>query len=101
MSSGALRAQKFTFGGLASLMTVASLFTDMAGSTPFLKGKKKKGDFIQAKQDSSPRRAADSQKSLCLPGVEGTVMNIFETKDRPSEGREGISQKGHQGCPAR
>ena len=36
MSSGALRAQKFTFGGLASLMTVASLFTDMAGSTSFL-----------------------------------------------------------------
>ena len=80
MSSGALRAQKFTFGGLASQMTVPSLFADMAGSTRFLKGKKKKGDFIQAKQDSSPRRAADSQKSLCLPGVKGTVMNVFQTE---------------------
>ena len=28
---GALRAQKFTFGGLKSLMAVTSLFTDMAG----------------------------------------------------------------------
>ena len=61
-------------------MTVPSLFADMAGSTRFLKGKKKKGDFIQAKQDSSPRRAADSQKSLCLPGVKGTVMNVFQTE---------------------
>ena len=29
---GALSAQKFTFGGLESLMTMASLFTDMAGN---------------------------------------------------------------------
>jgi len=48
-SLGTLGAQEFTFGGLASRVTVASLFTDMAGSAPFLKGKKKKGDFIQAK----------------------------------------------------
>lgn len=32
----ALRTQKFTFGGPQSLMTVASVFTDMAGNTPFL-----------------------------------------------------------------
>ena len=29
----ALRTQKFTFGGLKSLMTVTSLFMDMAGNT--------------------------------------------------------------------
>ena len=33
---GALRAQKFTFGSPESLITVTSLFTDMAGKTPFL-----------------------------------------------------------------
>ena len=33
-----LRAQEFTFGGLELLMTVTSLFTDMAGSIPFLSG---------------------------------------------------------------
>ena len=31
-----LRAQDFTFGGLELLMTVTSLFTDIAGNTPFL-----------------------------------------------------------------
>ena len=34
---GALRAQEYTFGGLESLMTMISLFTDMAGNTPFLR----------------------------------------------------------------
>ena len=34
---GALRAQEFTFGGLESLMTVMSLFTDMPGNTPSLR----------------------------------------------------------------
>ena len=32
---GTLRAQKFTFGGLKSLMAMTSLFTDMAGNTQF------------------------------------------------------------------
>ena len=32
----ALRAQEITFGGLELLMTVTSLFTDMARNTPFL-----------------------------------------------------------------
>ena len=31
---GALRVQKFTFGGLELLMAVTALFTDMAGNTP-------------------------------------------------------------------
>ena len=34
----ASRAQEFTFGEPESLMTVTSLFTDMAGNTPFLRG---------------------------------------------------------------
>ena len=34
---GALGAQKFTFGGPESRMTVTSLFTDIAGNTPFPK----------------------------------------------------------------
>ena len=33
---GALGAQKLTFGGLVLLVTVTSLFTDMAGNIPFL-----------------------------------------------------------------
>ena len=33
-------AQKFTFGGLESLMAVTSLSIDMAGNTPFLSEKK-------------------------------------------------------------
>ena len=32
---GALRAQKFTFGGQESLMAVACLFTDMVGTLHF------------------------------------------------------------------
>ena len=32
----ALRAQEFTFGRSESLVTVTSLFTDVAGNTPFL-----------------------------------------------------------------
>ena len=32
-----LRAQKFTFGGPKSLMTVTTLFTDTARNTPFLR----------------------------------------------------------------
>ena len=36
---GALQAQKFTYGRLKSLMTVASLFIPMAGNTPFLTSK--------------------------------------------------------------
>ena len=32
----ALRAQKFTFGGPESLMSVTSLLTDMGGNIPFL-----------------------------------------------------------------
>ena len=34
----ALRTQEFTFEGLEFLITVISLFTDMAGNTLFLKG---------------------------------------------------------------
>ena len=33
----AIGAQRFTFGGLKFLMTVTSLFTDMAGNTSFLR----------------------------------------------------------------
>ena len=33
-----LRAQEFTFGELELLMTMTSLFTDMAGNIPFLSG---------------------------------------------------------------
>lgn len=36
-SLGAPRAQEFAFGGLGSLMTVTSLFTDVPGDTPFLR----------------------------------------------------------------
>ena len=46
--------QTFCFYNLISEMKMIIcfcylLYTDMAGSAPFLKGKKKKGDFIQAK----------------------------------------------------
>lgn len=74
------------------------LFTDMAGSTRFLKRKEEEGDFIQAKQDSSPRRAVGFLE-VCLPtGSRRHSHECFSDRNMSTSiGKdEGISQKGAQ-----
>ena len=44
---GALRTQKFTFGGLESLMTATSLFIDKAGNAPFLTRIRTRSAYLQ------------------------------------------------------
>ena len=44
---GALRAQKFTLGGLELLITETSLFIDKAGNAPFLTRMKTRSVYLQ------------------------------------------------------